>query len=398
MGNLASSCVRDCVRTSHEFASEDLLHVSAEAPGLSSSGSRAPGQVPAVPPNGAASSEWKTGSVEANAPGGSASSAVPPVPNWFQVLGNARASREGLFGTPRFDEVARASPRTAGGPLDQMTPRGNIGGEFRTPGPTPREGPTPRDSPRTSEGDAGKSDEVSYDGMYLGTMKHGKGKLWMTSSVYEGDFLNDAKHGMGTLSWDDGRKYTGGFDEGKFHGSAVMTWPDGRKYTGQYSEDKKHGDGTFSWQDGRRYQGQWVFGKRHGVGTYTNAKGLTRRGMWQMDRPIHWEAPGQELNVMSGPSVTAAQVAEAGPSREVAPVSSQAIVVEPGLNVKEVTLQVADPAPAPAPGACEAADTAPKDAAASVEAADVEAQAGCPLPCATASDNQGGRGRSGVRL
>lgn len=283
MGSLASTCVRDCVRSSHEYAAEDLLHVSAEAPGLSSSGSRAP----------SAATTKAASALSALAsprdPGGGGSGIVPPVPNWFQVLRDGRQSREGQTETPRFDEVL-ASP---GVQNDQMTPRGNIGGEFRTPGPTPR------DSPRTSEGmtdsgGAAKSDEVSYEGMYLGTMKHGLGKLRMTTSTYEGEFQNDAKHGVGVLTWDDGRQYRGGFDTNKFHGQAVMTWPDGRKYTGSYADDRKHGEGTFSWQDGRRYQGQWVCGKRHGVGVYTNAKGLTRRGMWQMDRPLHWEASGAE--------------------------------------------------------------------------------------------------------
>mmetsp|Transcript_63600 Transcript_63600/g.186614 ORF Transcript_63600/g.186614 Transcript_63600/m.186614 type:complete len:389 (+) Transcript_63600:100-1266(+) len=318
MGNLASSCVRDCVRTSHEYASEELLHVSSEAPGLASSGSRhAPGlgAAPSQP------SEWKASSSEANVPAGS--SPVPPVPNWFQVLAQSSAQREAaaVQGTPRFEEVmsSRAAANAGGAIVEKMTPRGNVGGEFQTPRPGPGPGPTPRDSPRGTDGD-GKSDEVSYEGPYLGTMKHGRGKLRMTTSSYEGDFVNDSKHGIGVLSWDDGRRYTGGFEFGMFHGSAAMTWPDGRRYSGQYSEDKKHGEGTFSWQDGRRYEGQWVFGKRHGVGIYTNAKGLTRRGMWQTDRPLHWEAPEQGLPPnMDGPSITAPQVAESSPSQDAAP-------------------------------------------------------------------------------
>lgn len=279
MGSLASSCVRDCVRSSHEYAAEDLLHVSSEPPGLASSGSRPPGAPVAKSGDTLATPRDTT----------AASGVVPPVPNWFQVLQNGRQNRETPQETPRFDEVSQ-SPRV---PND--TPRGNVGGEFRTPGPTPR------DSPRTSEGQAvAKTDEVSYEGMYLGTMKHGQGKLRMTNSTYQGDFQNDVKHGQGALTWDDGRQYRGGFENDKFHGHAVMTWPDGRRYTGNYADDRKHGEGTFSWQDGRRYQGQWVAGKRHGTGVYTNAKGLTRRGNWQMDRPIQWEAPGAELDAAGG--------------------------------------------------------------------------------------------------
>lgn len=206
--------------------------------------------------------------------GGASSASVPPVPNFFQVLSDGRQARADQTETPRFDEV-RSSPR----------PGSEAGGDFRTPNQTPRD---PKDSPRPDGGS--KVEEVSYEGMYLGTMKHGKGKLRMTNATYEGEFQNDGKHGTGVMTWDDGRQYRGGFVSNMFHGHATMTWPDGRKYVGLYADDRKHGEGTFAWQDGRRYQGQWINGKRHGVGVYTNAKGLTRRGMWQMDRPMHWEA------------------------------------------------------------------------------------------------------------
>lgn len=270
MGSMASACVRDCVRSSHEHASEDLLHGPQRLPGLSSSSS----------PN----------------PGGD-DIKVPPVPNWWQVLKDG-TKKEVQKETPRFDEVLQ-SPRP-GCMSDQMTPRGDIGGEFRTPGPTPRDSPRPNDDPPPSA--RGTSNEISYEGTYLGTMKHGTGRLRMNACTYEGDFLNDCKHGNGVLVWDDGRQYRGQFEYGKFHGSALMTWPDGRKYSGQYAEDRKHGEGTFSWQDGRRYQGQWVCGKRHGVGVYTNAKGLTRRGLWQMDRPMHWEVAGRSNSNVEVPS------------------------------------------------------------------------------------------------
>eukprot|EP00913_Durusdinium_trenchii_P003007 g2779.t1 len=212
---------------------------------------------------------------------------VPVVPNWFQALRPAgqRLPKE----SPRFDEVSTmATPRE--------------GGEFRTPGPTPRPDmkPSPREEEDTATGAAAaaarergrpqeREPEISYEGTYLGTMKHGRGRVRMQNYTYEGEFQNDLKHGQGVLEWDDGRRYEGGFRENKFHGAAVMQWPDGRRYVGQYAEDRKHGQGTFSWQDGRRYEGQWVSGRRHGVGVYTNAKGFTRRGSWQQDRPIRWE-------------------------------------------------------------------------------------------------------------
>lgn len=281
MGAVGSACVRDCVRSTHECASEDLLSSSGDVPVAPSSSSTG-GPNPSIlsPRDGNAN--------------------VPPVPNWFQVLQNGRG-RDQTTETPRFDEVLQ-SPRVGTTDGQFMTPRSNAGGDFRTPGPSPRDSPRP-----PNEDPAGaKSTQISYEGTYLGTMKHGTGRLRMNACTYDGDFLNDFKHGNGTLNWDDGRQYRGQFEYGKFHGVAVMTWPDGRKYSGQYAEDRKHGDGTFSWQDGRRYKGQWVCGKRHGEGVYTNAKGITRNGTWHMDRPMQWDK-AQSVEATAMPSVAEAE-------------------------------------------------------------------------------------------
>ena len=80
--------------------------------------------------------------------------------------------------------------------------------------------------------------EVSYEGTYLGSMKHGRGRVRMTNYSYSGEFQNDMKHGQGVLEWDDGRRYEGGFQQGQFHGQAVMIWPDGRRYVGHYLEER----------------------------------------------------------------------------------------------------------------------------------------------------------------
>lgn len=288
MGSIGSSCVLDCVRSSQVYDSE---HVQL---GDSSSSSRGP--------NGDVAEECVKVGTRLVSPRDN-KSAVPLVPNWFQVLQNGQG-RENPTETPRFDEVfqsARADPNQF------ATPRSNVGGEFRTPGPSPRE--SPRDSPRPANEDAAaaRGAEVSYEGQYLGAMKHGTGRLCLNACTYEGDFMHDFKHGNGVLTWDDGRVYSGNFEYGKFHGLAVMSWPDGRKYSGQYADDKKHGEGNFSWLDGRQYDGQWVSGKRDGVGVYTNAKGITRRGTWQMDRPIQWDpAP----KVISLDTATMAPVSE----------------------------------------------------------------------------------------
>eukprot|EP00927_Polykrikos_kofoidii_P079885 TRINITY_DN7671_c0_g1_i1.p1 TRINITY_DN7671_c0_g1~~TRINITY_DN7671_c0_g1_i1.p1 ORF type:complete len:454 (-),score=52.17 TRINITY_DN7671_c0_g1_i1:63-1424(-) len=318
---MGASCVRDCERTSYEYAADDSSATrSIGLPGLSHGGLgelRGPGACAEV---GGSNSEEPA--IVSDSDG---TLIVPPMPNWFRAVkhqGRERAyatprfdeavkhqGRERAYATPRFDEVP-ASPHCTpvggatlvesarrGGSVVQAvqspTPRAaSIPSDSRVPAETPRES-----SPRAPEEQLGgaKNDEVSYEGTYLGNMKHGTGRLRTSGYTYDGHFENDEKHGNGVLTWDDGRQYRGRFDRGRFHGSAVMTWPDGRKYCGQYHDDRKHGDGTFSWQDGRRYQGQWVIGKRHGVGVYTNAKGVTRTGMWQMDRPLHWNVPGSDL-------------------------------------------------------------------------------------------------------
>lgn len=286
MGAIASSLVRECVRSTQEHASENLAHVLVEARLASP---RAWSPEAKVDDDVVCPQEPATKGV------------VPPVPNFFRVLQEdvhkqSRIAKE----TPRFDEVM-ASARLK---LEQMTPRCDIGGEFKTP--------------RLSARGVGMigATELSYDGEYLGTMKHGYGTLQMAGSKYEGQFFKDQKHGSGVFTWDDGRQYRGGFEDNQFQGFAVMTWPDGRKYKGSYVEDQKHGEGTFSWPDGRRYQGQWVSGKRQGVGMYRNAKGLTRRGTWEADRPIQFEPgalPAQALQTSRGPA--AAEITPRDPAK-----------------------------------------------------------------------------------
>lgn len=249
--------------------------------------------LPGLPASGAPINGMPTsGGVKARALANDGS-VVPPVSNWSQVFNQ---------GLNQGNNPPKESAR-----FEEMTPRDRTARDLRTPGASPRESPRPpderRDGASTARGEAlSQSDEISYEGSYLGSMKHGAGRLRMTGSTYEGDFLNDLKHGSGALAWDDGRQYSGQFDSGKFHGAAVMTWPDGRKYSGQYIEDRKHGEGTFSWQDGRRYQGQWIAGKRHGIGVYTNAKGLTRTGMWEMDRPLHWDVAQAQSGAAGTPA------------------------------------------------------------------------------------------------
>ncbi|CAK0883557.1 unnamed protein product, partial [Prorocentrum cordatum] len=213
MGAAAFACVHDCVRSGHEGAVE-----VAGTPGRPSSSS---------------------------APAGDGSE-VPPVPHWWQALKDPPRPRP------------RPQPRGLG------AARGGLG-----PGLWTRGAPSARPGEEAQRGGAA---EVSYEGGYLGALRHGTGVLKMVGSTYDGEFASNMKHGNGVLTWDDQRQYRGQFEEDRFHGFAVMTWPDGRRYTGQYQDDRKHGKGTFSWTDGRRYEGEWVGGKRHGVGVYTNAK------------------------------------------------------------------------------------------------------------------------------
>jgi len=305
---MGQSCVRDCERQAQELAGGDdavlkSQNSSASFPGFSGGPQVVVGGTFANPHLAAEGSQEDLAA--SGVAGFGAPSSVPPVPNWFQALrrdvggdpgggGQPPGSSSG-FGTARGDDVTSlASPSSLFGAASSTfrSPRSGIPGSER--------------SPRVDE-ELPKDTEISYEGEYLGAMKHGLGKLRMNGNTYEGGFRHDLKHGEGVLTWDDGRQYRGSFEDGMFHGHATMSWPDGRMYCGQYIEDRKHGEGTFSWQDGRRYQGQWVAGKRHGVGVYTNAKGLTRTGTWQVDRPVQWAAP---VEVMSSVRRTA-EIADA---------------------------------------------------------------------------------------
>jgi len=271
MGAMGSTCVRTCMHSTPEYA-EDLLQGSPQVPmGHGATSSSA----------GVAKSEGSEGiSVRV----------LPPVPQWWSRMQEAQA-RSSPPETPRFDEVY-TSPRMS----TFSTPRDKVGGDFLSPRHTHRSGvsvPSGKAS-RSEEPCSSKSEEISFEGAYLGNLRHGPGRLRMSNCTYEGEFVNDIKHGNGSLHWDDGRQYCGQFACGKFSGSAIMTWPDGREYSGQYADDRKHGEGIFSWNDGRRYEGQWICGKRHGIGLYTNAKGITRQGYWQKDRPMQWDPPGTE--------------------------------------------------------------------------------------------------------
>merc|ERR1719476_390093 len=150
---------------------------------------------------------------------GAAVAGVPPLPNWLHRLQHKGLPEGGqdeevLQETPRFDDLL-ATPRQTNPPAIQ----------------TPKESPRPGSEEMIA---GARAMEVSYDGAYLGTMKHGRGKLRMTECTYAGDFRHDQRHGHGELRWDDGRVYKGQFENSKFHGVAAMTWPDGRSYAGFY--------------------------------------------------------------------------------------------------------------------------------------------------------------------
>eukprot|EP00928_Gymnodinium_smaydae_P064038 TRINITY_DN47472_c0_g1_i1.p1 TRINITY_DN47472_c0_g1~~TRINITY_DN47472_c0_g1_i1.p1 ORF type:complete len:338 (+),score=62.97 TRINITY_DN47472_c0_g1_i1:22-1014(+) len=297
---MGASCVRDCERTACVAAEECVATGPAEVP------------LPAV---------RDAGRVQ--------SIAVPPVLNWTQAL---KRSANAPMESPRFEETsARLSTnRTKAGGLGSVV-AGIVAG---SPLPSPRP-PTERAS---AENEGGANPSETYEGTFLGRMKHGQGRLRSGTSTYEGQFVDDLKHGVGTLSWDDGRVYRGQFGFGKFEGAGKMSWPDGRRYNGQYHEDRKHGEGVFSWMDGRRYDGQWYQGRRQGVGIYTNAKGLTRRGTWQADRPLTWDKA--DADVQSGSSAAPFQGATSGLASKAPPPAVRVDADDAGKpTAAEVTVQ-----------------------------------------------------------
>ena len=84
--------------------------------------------------------------------------------------------------------------------------------------------------------------------LFKGFLKEGKfhsfGMLQTQFFGYCGDYKLGIRHGLGSLNFEDGRKYIGSFEKGIKHGfgySKEMI----QVYWGNYRKDKRHGLGYF---------------------------------------------------------------------------------------------------------------------------------------------------------
>ena len=137
---------------------------------------------------------------------------------------------------------------------------------------------------------------ISYEGEFYMGVKHGKGRLVLEGSIYEGEFDNDEMSGNGVMEWENGKKYQGEWRGGLMHGEGVFTWPNGKVYKGRYESGEKAGKGIMEWPNKRVYDGEWKDGKQHGVGKFVffdNKKGKlrARAGEWEHGERKKWISP-----------------------------------------------------------------------------------------------------------
>ena len=119
------------------------------------------------------------------------------------------------------------------------------------------------------------------------------------------------EEGRGTMVYVSGSMYEGQWLAGKRHGQGKYTDATGDVYEGEYMKDEKQGQGKFSFATGGSYEGKYAEGKKHGIGTYTMADGRVEVGCfeaglpvgqgvrWSADRATAWEMqagkPGRSI-------------------------------------------------------------------------------------------------------
>lgn len=130
-----------------------------------------------------------------------------------------------------------------------------------------------------------KNGKVKYEGDFNNGFRHGKGKVYFESGIYEGDIVKNILEGKGTIKYDNGNSYTGDWKDGNFNGKGTYKWKVGNSYTGDYVNGNREGKGTYTWAEGSYLIGEFKNNKPHGKcteyrkdrtkafeGTYVNGK------------------------------------------------------------------------------------------------------------------------------
>ena len=113
-----------------------------------------------------------------------------------------------------------------------------------------------------------------YKGDFLNFKRHGYGKLWKDSSMYEGQFFCDKKNGQGKIVLKTGDVYVGEFKNNTINGSGHI-WKNGKhEYIGYFSKGKFHGEGLYKWEDNQYFKGTYYNGIKEGKGEigYNNGR------------------------------------------------------------------------------------------------------------------------------
>lgn len=136
--------------------------------------------------------------------------------------------------------------------------------------------------------------ETSFD-EYFGDVNedgepHGFGlKVFSDQTVYFGGFkegifdtnIDDKPGVIGTLIKPTGATYEGTFLGGLKHGKGSQTYPEGTRYIGEFAKGFEHGQGTktYNQKAGQSsFTGRFRFGRKDGPGTMTHADGTTEKG------------------------------------------------------------------------------------------------------------------------
>eukprot|EP01017_Pseudomicrothorax_dubius_P043896 TRINITY_DN7375_c0_g1_i6.p1 TRINITY_DN7375_c0_g1~~TRINITY_DN7375_c0_g1_i6.p1 ORF type:complete len:227 (+),score=68.40 TRINITY_DN7375_c0_g1_i6:57-737(+) len=111
----------------------------------------------------------------------------------------------------------------------------------------------------TGRGLATYANNDTYEGEYVGGLRHGKGKYkWANGDEYDGEYQQNKKFGIGKMTYVGKGEYYGFFENGRKHGEGMYTYPNKDIYSGFWKFGAKTGQGTYVFADtGMKFVGEW---------------------------------------------------------------------------------------------------------------------------------------------
>lgn len=115
-----------------------------------------------------------------------------------------------------------------------------------------------------------------YEGYFKNNMFEGKGRQFLRTKIYEGDFKEGVPCGKGTFYYASGQKYIGEVAEGKRNGNGVYYWPSGATFTGFFVDEQGQGQGHWIDKFGICTEGKLVDDRLNGLGldTFPHSKSM----------------------------------------------------------------------------------------------------------------------------